>query len=378
MKTDLDRPTSIYLNVVRFGAAMTVFLGHLSGHRFTYGFLWPIAMLKDQSVMIFFVLSGFVIAYVTDDHERDLRSYAINRAARIYSVALPALIVAFVLDNIGIRIRPDLYSEAWGFSDKNVWFQYLLNFFFLGRIWFNQIEPGSVRPYWSLGYEVWYYIIFASFFFLRGKNRIIFGLLACLIAGPNIMEYMPIWLLGFMTYRFGKTRTMPQPLSIGIIVVSVVALIAYLGVHRVNEGADTDLAKYGFGILFAANLAAFRGLGRPAQWILPLEKPIAWLSGMTFSLYLFHVPVATFLTTLIPWPPTSALSRIVLIGGTLLAIAALAEVTERRKKPWRDMFSWSITKISGLSVLAPKAPFTVRSSVGSVAQGRIGVGERDD
>jgi peptidoglycan/LPS O-acetylase OafA/YrhL len=352
MKTVLDRPTSIYLNAVRFGAAMVVFLGHLAGHRFTYGFLWPIAMLKDQAVMIFFILSGFVIAYVTDDHERDLRTYAINRAARIYSVALPALVVAFILDQIGMRIRPDLYSQDWGFSDKNVWLQYLLNFFFLGRIWFNQIEPGSVKPYWSLGYEVWYYIIFASFFFLRGKNRIILGLLACFVAGPNILEYMPVWLLGFLTYRFSKSRTMPQPLSIGIIAATAVALIAYLGIHHVNEAADTALAKYGIGIVFAANLVAFQGLGKPAQWILPLEKPIAWLSGMTFSLYLFHVPVATFLTTLIPWPLTSAISRVVLIGGTFLVVAALAEVTERRKKPWRNMFSWLFAKFSEPSIQA--------------------------
>ena len=94
----MRRETSIYLNAVRFFAALVVFLGHTSGRRFTDGFLWAFGEYMDVAVIIFFVLSGYVIAYVTDNRERSLDDYAINRVARILSVAMPALIETCLRD----------------------------------------------------------------------------------------------------------------------------------------------------------------------------------------------------------------------------------------------------------------------------------------
>lgn len=54
-----------------------------------------------QAVDAFFVLSGFVIAHVSAVKERDARTYFISRAARIYSVAIPAIILTSILDAIG-------------------------------------------------------------------------------------------------------------------------------------------------------------------------------------------------------------------------------------------------------------------------------------
>ena len=121
----MRRETSIYLNAVRFFAALVVFLGHTSGRRFTDGFLWAFGEYMDVAVIIFFVLSGYVIAYVTDNRERTLDDYAINRVARILSVAIPALILTFVLDTIGRSFHPEAYSAAWGYSSDQIWLQYL-------------------------------------------------------------------------------------------------------------------------------------------------------------------------------------------------------------------------------------------------------------
>ena len=63
---------SLYLDAVRFGAAMVVYLGHLalaSDPAFVSpGFsaaLSGVAACIDEAVIIFFVLSGFVIAHAT-------------------------------------------------------------------------------------------------------------------------------------------------------------------------------------------------------------------------------------------------------------------------------------------------------------------------
>ena len=67
---------SIYLDVVRLSAAMVVFLGHVSGGRMTGGFLWQLNPYMSQAVTVFFVLSGFVIAFVAEEREHTAQAYA--------------------------------------------------------------------------------------------------------------------------------------------------------------------------------------------------------------------------------------------------------------------------------------------------------------
>lgn len=120
----MNRQTSLYLDLVRFLAAVAVLVSHLCGQRFTGGLLWQAEPYVDEAVDVFFVLSGFVIGYVTDQREATAKSYAIARLARVYSVALPALVTTFVLDAIGAALRPDLYAEWWGYisADKSLQF----------------------------------------------------------------------------------------------------------------------------------------------------------------------------------------------------------------------------------------------------------------
>jgi peptidoglycan/LPS O-acetylase OafA/YrhL len=67
---------------------------------------------------------------------------------------------------------------------------------------------------------------------------------------------------------------------------------------------------------------------------------------MTFSLYLFHLPVAQFLTTVTPWPPASWSARVVSVAGTFLLVVLLAELTERRKDIWRRLVTWVFVRLS--------------------------------
>ncbi len=336
-KGQLDCSTSVFLNAVRFLAALTVFLGHLSGRRFTGGLLWPLAAFMDTAVIIFFVLSGFVIAYVTEDHERDLQTYAINRIARIYSVALPALILALILDSVGRYLRPELYSATWGFSSQGIWLQYLTSAVFVQRIWWNEITPGSILPYWSLGYEVWYYVIFAILYYATGTWRVVLGLVACFCAGPNILSLFPIWLLGFATYRVSKGAALPKGAA-GSIIVATALLLGVL-MYLASQGFSLPrllVTRYLVAIVFALNILAVRQFSFSPSVLRMIERPVGWLAGMTFSLYLFHLPVAQFLSVILPWPPQAMPARVAIFGGTFLLIVALAELTERKKGAWRN------------------------------------------
>jgi len=99
---------SLYLDVLRFGAAFAVFTSHFG--RFSGGMLWQMEPYGRTGVMVFFVLSGFVIAWVTETRERSIDEYALSRVARLYSVIVPAFILTAVVDHVGMAINPALYG----------------------------------------------------------------------------------------------------------------------------------------------------------------------------------------------------------------------------------------------------------------------------
>lgn len=59
---------------------------------------------------MFFVLSGFVIAFITDTKENQWINYAASRISRVCSVAVPALFLTIALDAVGRYLYPALYG----------------------------------------------------------------------------------------------------------------------------------------------------------------------------------------------------------------------------------------------------------------------------
>ena len=102
VRVNIDPGVSSYLDLLRIVAAMMVLLSHYLPVLFGVGLeLVP----GHDAVIIFFVMSGYVIAFVTADRDRPLSKYAIHRLARLWSVLIPALalsVLAAVL--VGTRI----------------------------------------------------------------------------------------------------------------------------------------------------------------------------------------------------------------------------------------------------------------------------------
>ena len=84
----MNRPTSLYLDLVRPIAALVVMLSHVSQTALTGGQMEVFAYTGTEAVDVFFVLSGFVIAHVCATRERAIGA-TMRSAARPASIRSP-------------------------------------------------------------------------------------------------------------------------------------------------------------------------------------------------------------------------------------------------------------------------------------------------
>jgi len=363
----MNKELSAYLDFSRFSAAMLVFFCHLD-ESWVRGLFPFFTHLGLEAVGVFFVLSGYVIGYVTAGRENDPLTYAINRAARVYSVVIPCLLITFLLDALGRHIWQNNYYQMdvvqqYSHVSKNLKeaIKIVASFTFFDQIWQLNITPGSDAPFWSLCFEVPYYIIFAAVFFIKHSVRWIIFAALCLLVGPKIAALFPLWFLGYLCFRFvEKTNFSP---GVGrLIFASSIAVWCVCEMVRWHYSIGIGGPKGG-GVM--PNLWQFYIAGVPfAASVLGIRLAninifqrftlIRWLSGATFTLYLLHYPVAVFINTALPLylnPFTRwSIIFVVVISLTLL----VAEFTERRKSDWRAGIKAILAFFAGTSD-APKA-----------------------
>jgi peptidoglycan/LPS O-acetylase OafA/YrhL len=349
---------SLYLDAVRFSAALVVFLAHFALQRLGGGFLWQLNDYGHEAVTVFFVLSGYVIAYASDTRETSAREYAISRLARLYSVALPAVLLTVLLDQVGSHWRPSGYRSEWGIDPEPNIRVIVAALSFTNEIWTQSLRLGSNPAYWSMGYEVPYYVIFGLAHFCQGRWRWPLVALALLLAGPSIAASFPLWLMGVWVYRYTRDHSPSAHTGLWLFGGSLLLWLAYelaaLRWGRLTMAGNVWFRRremmqdYLVGSFFAANLIGFQAaaqrLGAP---LLRRARTLRWLAGATFTLYLCHFPVAQFIVAFSPWPNTDPRTQALVLGGTLVAIFLLAAVTERRKHAWRRLFErcWPASNI---------------------------------
>jgi peptidoglycan/LPS O-acetylase OafA/YrhL len=133
----LRQEPSLYLDVVRFSAAMVVFLGHAAGR-------WQLGAYLHTAVIVFFVLSGFVIGFVASTKERTLDDYWAARIARRSSIVVPALLLTLVCDVIGLSLNRGFYVNGpWGYPSGSQVANYLPSLFLLQNVWELDLNPVS-------------------------------------------------------------------------------------------------------------------------------------------------------------------------------------------------------------------------------------------
>lgn len=145
-------------------------------------------------VTLFFVLSGFLIAYhYSDLKEFRFKKYLVNRIARIYPVY-------FILTTFTFLVF--IQNNAISGTLINV---YLLNITFL-RGFFDDFKFTGIAPGWSLTIEETFYFSAPLFFLLLNRSRYYFILLPLLLVSLGVglvIVFSQVDFYGFFkTYEF--------------------------------------------------------------------------------------------------------------------------------------------------------------------------------
>jgi len=330
-KESLPESASLLLDIVRFSLAVLVVIGHVSQPPFSVG--WPSLMMgADLSVPAFFVLSGFVIRYVTLTRERDAKRYWVNRISRMYSVVLPAIAVTFVCGFLVWRLDPVFWETVNG---PGLWDHIGLRLFlgltFLTQLWGHNVILLSDGPLWSLGYEVPYYVLFGILTFTRGPKRWLLFAAALVFYGPQIAYLLTLWWSGCWLYDLWQaTRKSAKSgwVAAGCLAVVLVLIFPWpLGgvlriaalpnplevLHQFPERA-TNLAWAGGLLAFAAlylalTLSDMISIRTGAAW----ERWVRRIAEGTFALYVLHRPLLVLAGALHLYRPDHTADKVLLI-----------------------------------------------------------------
>lgn len=254
----------------------------------------------QESVILFFLLSGFVIFYARHRHpDESLRTYFIKRFRRIYFPLVCTMIFSLLFVTHEYDYH-DILGNLLMLQDS------------------GQTKPGNIvipfmhnMPLWSLSYEWGFYMLFPFVFpaIKNSKYRVhivgIFSLLSLIayVIFPNhillVFAYFIVWWTGLEMgeYFFGDKTRKPQR----ALILYYMLTLAVLGVETYHQHLTHTLRHSGFypillirhfGFALVCMLLTFY-LTAATKKALQLLKPFALLAPVSYCIYVLHFPILT-------------------------------------------------------------------------------------
>lgn len=360
--TALTIDSSAHLDMLRAGAAFLVLISHWrmllfvdwpqANHRkiLLYFFYW-ITKLGHQAVIVFFVLSGFLVGgsvlRSVGAGNWSAKRYMVHRLTRLEIVLVPALFLCWFWDSLGSHLfRPSpIYLGTAGINVLPYGIRLSTSIpVFLGNLVFlqNLAVPsfGSDDPLWSLTNEFWYYLLFpccvivlASSF--RWKSKILAGLGALSIAalvGKPILGGFLIWMLGAGLFVLPAPPAWFSHRLRSVAFLSAALFVTLqLGLTYSPYQFEAGYADYVLGALFAI----FMYFVLHHCWATgPRYRKFARATaGSSYTLYVTHMPVLVFVEAWIGhrWLPDwkHFFAADLLLGLPLIFAAGVAMLFER-------------------------------------------------
>lgn len=330
-KKDEKPDKLLRLEALRGFAAVYVFAHHLVKGRLAIskGPLYYFFGFGQEAVILFFLLSGFVIyySYSTGD-DKSFTGYFFRRWFRIYPMYFLALGLSFLLsggmDWKSSAICRDLAGNVFMLQDLSA---------AKPGVWFNVFCGNS--PLWSLSYEWWFYMLFFVLMRFIGDGRRQFAAICIAAAGlasmllwPNQISrfaaYFAIWWAGAQMARGYLSGTRQGFSSQKLSLVCLFGFVLVLGWWAARFGERTgiklkpdtspilEFRHFLDAMLFVAGGIIWSRF----RWIFFSEifGCFRFLAPVSYGIYILHYPIAIIGR----WLPDS------LGNGTQIALAVLA------------------------------------------------------
>lgn len=283
------------LNTLRGLAALIVVVSHFSN-----GTNWLGAILGKGAgqlgVMLFFMLSGFLMAYLCMGKQcskLNMKQYAVARIARVLPLFFLIVFCSFGLQKLGI------VGVLYQIPDAGSLLSHLL-----------LIKGDSVL--WTIGPEMQFYVIFALIWLLLAPRPallfVLMGLLLALLffgALPRprgelgglsydfiVFSCLPYFLIGVIFGRYYESFEPLRHLQSGWYVLAVLLIpLIYPQIFLLLTG--TEHGKWSdIRVLVTLSLVFFSvAFMVPNQNVLMANRYGDFLGKISYSLYLWHLPI---------------------------------------------------------------------------------------
>jgi peptidoglycan/LPS O-acetylase OafA/YrhL len=344
-----------YLDFIRALAAQLVLIMHF--------FLYlrdinPIGPLGSLGVVIFFLISGFLIgrsALVNAVNANyTFWDYLIERFARIYTAYIPALLLIASIDYflIGLPLFPDKSNyDLWYALGNLLMLQnfpilHVLHQLGCGSCW--SIEAFSTgHTFWTLPIEWWIYVTFGVLFFsIRRRHwtvtrSVILAFVAMYPMYHFIGRYAGnltlVWIMGFganvlyhriENVQFDSSQSSRWMLAVPL---TLIGLAGPMGLARLTY-TNFNVYDTTFTMLLAVIVFApvFISKFHPINLRNPIRSAAHYLASYSYSLYLIHTTLLIAVLVLHrEWAAGSGGLILILAGSNLVAFC-FAHVFELR------------------------------------------------
>ena len=337
--------TPLYLDLIRSMAASAVVFHHFNSIWGGSGSDRLFPDVGQEAVVAFFVLSGYIMAWITTTREKTPSIFLINRSARIYSTLIPCIVLEMTLNSLSTWIGSNNGVLLHLTATEETAQRAVLTLLFLN---YSSVFGGvgfQTMPVWSLTYEVIYYTIFGLLIFVQRaiiKILMVGGL--CLFVGPEPLLFFPMWALGVLLYRHGHRLRLSIWVARVLFFTSAAVLIllqasgvrygglmALPGMFGFTVPADVFvhtkffLYFYLIALGVATNILTMNILLRDGSRMISsfIADLIRWFAGASFVLYLVHTSMMLFLDALLDVErvgyliPLFAILLLTIIGGPI-------------------------------------------------------------
>ena len=289
---------------LRAVAVLSVLIYHINPNWLPGGFL---------GVDVFFVISGFLITFIIqseiNSNKFTFTNFYIRRIKRILPILYVVIVVTFIVGSI--LFTPKLYVELAKSSFSSVLFNANHRFALAG----NYFQTDSVRPLlhlWSLSVEeqfyfIWPFIILSMSIMKIGIKNIFIIVLVLIFSSFTIAEYMTSnSALSRYSYFILPTRMAELLIGAGVALFytnlknifykSIYSIIGGLGLIFSFVFISKENNIPGVIMLIPCLSVALIILSKNTVVTKLLSlKPLVFIGIISYSLYLWHWPVITYI-----------------------------------------------------------------------------------